>query len=107
PYLIANHGQAPAMIDRLEYSLGPGLGPEDTGAAWDDHPLVISPVLGIGAQVACSAHSVKWIDSGGRVVDLSPNSHESERVKSWAIPEIEIEGTTWFFRVKVFYRGPF
>lgn len=100
PYIVANHGQAPALIDRVEYCLSCGTEPKATGAAWDDHPLVVSPILSVNDQVSTKAQSVEWIDSGARIVDLQTS-------QNWAIPEVKIPGTTWFFWVKVFYRGPF
>lgn len=102
PYVIANHGQAPAVIDRIAYSLATEkTGPGETGPAWDDHPLVVSPVLGVGVQCPCKAGSVQWLDSGGRLVT------SDDETPAAAIPEIKDKSTTWFFRVLVFYRGPF
>lgn len=110
PYFVANHGQSPALIERIEYRLHPSVTPEETGAALDDHPLVVSPVLGINEKITATAASVVWLDSGHRIVSMDAaelKERGSGASKVFAIPEIKIPGTAWYFRVKIFYRGPF
>jgi len=94
----------------MEYCLAPGDKPKDTGPAWDDHPLVVTPVLAIGGQITAHAQSVEWLDSKARIVSF-PDEGAKNRLlspsRSYAIPEIKTEGTAWYLWVKVIYRGPF
>jgi len=101
PYVVANHGQTPAIIRHVFAGLSVGDEPGSPCEVIEYHPLRVKPILDSKESRRCFDEGHDLHDSGARVVVFQSESGGITSI----VPEIPA-GKKLFFRVDIIYDGP-
>lgn len=101
PYVVANHGQTPAIIRHAFAKLSTGDEPDRPWEIIEHHPLRVKPILDSREARRCFDEGYGLEDSGALMVVFQSDSGEVTSI----LPKIPA-GKKLFFRVHIKYDGP-
>lgn len=101
PYTVANYGQTPAIVERMEARISRGQTPEQPGPETDDHPLIVSPILGAQQKREnLQVRSTFWLRSK---LMLAPDPSNPNGPRQYAAEVVK--GQELFVWIRIGYRG--